>query len=136
MSWLIAVILTLAIARMTLIAVKDDIFIPVRELVFKYSPPEAVVTNGRWDKNPDFDETKTVTADISAAGGSTNPANIWKTDLKRAGWFGQVFSCPDCMSPYVATLTLVLWWFFPVAVTFFCAPLAASMVTSLIARRY
>lgn len=127
-DYLIAIILALAIARLTLILVRDDIMIPVRELVFKYSPPEAHQTNERWDKNPDFDETRPA--------GAENPANVFKSDLVRAGWWGQVFSCPDCMGPYVATGTLLGYLLIGEPVLYFCAPFAASMVTSLIARQY
>lgn len=122
------VVLALAIARLTLILVRDDIMLPVRKFVFKHSPPEAHETNERWDKNPDFDETKPI--------GPDNPPTKWTVDLVREGWWGQVFSCPDCMSPYVATGVLVTYYFFPDIVIYPAYVFAASMVSSLIARYY
>lgn len=128
MLFLTAIVLALAIARLTLILVRDDIMIPIREFVFKHSPPEAKVVNGRYDKNPDFDETKPV--------GEGNYPSVWTTDLVRAGWWGQVFSCPDCMGPYVATGVLGLYWWQPEVVFYVACVFAASMVTSLVARQY
>lgn len=100
-------ILIVAISRLTLIAVRDDIFKPVRKLVFKYSPPEDIIRIHIEDP-PD----------------------------RKAGWWGQVFDCPDCMGPYVATLAAAAFYFHPVITSWILLPFAASMITSLIARRY
>lgn len=124
---LLYITISLAIARLTLMIVRDDISLPLRELIFKYSPPEAIVTNGRADKNPDFDETKPVS--------EANPPSIWTQDLKRAGWWGQVVSCPDCCAPYVAAGMLLAYHFVPDIIYIYYI-LAASMVVSLIARKY
>lgn len=127
-SFLIVAILALGIARLTLIIVRDDIFVPIREFVFKHSSPEAKEANGRWDKNPDFDETHVQSVD--------NPANVWTTDLVRAGWWGQVFSCPDCMGVYLSAAVLTSYYYLPTATLYAMMVLAGSMVTSLIARKY
>lgn len=126
-QFLIASILSLGIARLVLVLVQDNICEPLRSLVFRFSKPEAEIV-GRFDKNPRFNELEHVSA--------TNPVNVWVTETKRAGWWGQVFSCPDCMGPYVATAVLVGYHYLPTATTYVMMVLAASMVTSLIARRY
>lgn len=100
---LLYITIALAIARLTLIIVRDDIAEPLRGFVFKHSPPEPDVS-GRVHK--------------------------------KAGWWGQVFSCPDCMGVYVATLVLATFSVWPDQVLLGSYVLAASMVTSLIARRY
>lgn len=127
-EWLVAIFLALGIARLTLIIVRDDITIPIRQFVFKHSPTEAVEVNGRFDKNPEFDETKPVS--------ETNRPTLWTTDLVRAGWWGQVFSCPDCAGVYVAAGTLLGYYLLPTVTLYVMLVLAASMVTSLIARQY
>lgn len=103
------IILLLGISRLVLIAVRDDIFKPIRNFVFKHSPAETTSaysdeTGALYDKKP--------------------------------GWWGQVFDCPDCMGPYVATLVVIAFYFHPVITSWLLLPFAASMTVSLIARKY
>lgn len=104
-------VLLLGISRLVIIAVRDDISKPVRRIVFKYSKPE------------------------NSYKSSPYPSVLPLID-KKAGWWGRVFDCPDCMGPYVATLAVAAFYFHPIITSWTLLPFAASMITSLIARRY
>lgn len=114
--FLVAAILLLGIARLTLILVRDDIAEPLRKLVFRFSPPEGQKYRAGY---------------IDGLG-----KYVGHIDEVKAGWWGQVFSCPDCMGPYVSAATLVGYYYLPTATLYVMMVLAASMMTSLIARRY
>lgn len=54
----------------------------------------------------------------------------------RAGFFGQVISCPDCFGVWAAAGLLGAFYLWPVPVLYFLSVFAVSMVASIIARVY
>lgn len=135
---LIAAILALGIARLTLIIVRDDIFKPVRNFVFMFSPPENSDMDGYYYQNyiestqNERDRKQTIGNGIVGRryihvdGGPHRPAGFW----------GQVISCPDCSGIYIALTVLAAYATLGIAVVHVMSVFATSMVVSLIARRY
>lgn len=139
-EFLVAAILALGIARLTLVIVRDDIFQPIRHLVFLSSPPENDVSRGYYYQNYIL-STKEERSNkrIQLTVGTNIFERRWThTDRvnRKEGWWGQVFSCPDCAGVYVSTATLLGYYYLSTATLYVMMVLAASMLTSLIARRY
>lgn len=146
---LLYIVLVLAIARLTLIIVRDDIFKPIRHIIFLFSPPENDERSGLYYQNyirstkSEKEITRASLRGLTMMAPQTVGSNIFErqftaTDMieRKPGWWGQVFSCPDCCGIYVATAYLTAYNFFPQEILLTAYVLAASMMVSLIARRY
>lgn len=146
---IIYIVLALAIARLTLVIVKDDIFQPIRHIIFLFSPPENNERNDWYYQNyirstkREKELTKASSRGLTMMAQPTVGTNMFErqfiaTDVveRKPGWWGQVFSCPDCCGVYVAAGYLTAYHFFPDVILLTAYVLAASMMVSLIARRY
>jgi hypothetical protein len=124
-----------AAARLTLIMIVDDIFEPVRHRLFMFSPPYNNETLGWTYQN--WHKTKDINSNVIRKIGFTT-FRLEPTILRRAGFFGRLFSCVDCLGVWVAAImvgALALADGHPGIVLIY-SMLAASMIVSLIGRRY
>lgn len=125
------IVLPLAIARLTLIIVRDDVTLHLRRLLWAYSPSDQPHV-AYWKATKD-EKIRGLTV------GRKFPLNRYievEQDGNSPGFWGQVISCPDCCGVWVAAFVLATFLLWPEPVLLGSYVLAASMITSLIARKY
>lgn len=140
MTILLYISIALAIARLTLIIIRDDIFQPIRHIIFLSFPPENSDRMGYYYQNY-LRSTKEERNHprLTLTVGKNWFERRWISDeapIRNASFIGKLLSCPDCLGVWVATGYLLTYHYLPVAVIYISYVLAASMITSLIARRY
>lgn len=116
-------VLALAAGRVSYSLTNDTIFRPLRELIWKVSAPEtATDIEGRpwrmlWP----------------VPGGEPL---FTPNELRPIGWLGELASCPDCMSFYVAFLAITAYILYPIETVSFLSVFALWGMANLFARRF
>lgn len=134
------IVLALAVARLTLIAVKDDIFEPIRESIWYISPPENDDATGRYYQCYRRATSAERITQRRDGLGIIAARYYWDVsvprNLRKPGFWGRVISCPDCLGVWVAAVVATAYILEPRLTFIVALPFSLSMVTSLVARRY
>lgn len=134
------IVLALAVARLTLLAVKDDIFEPVRESIWYISPPENDDATGRYYQCYRRATRSERLMQRSDGLGIIAARYYWDVSmprkLRKPGFWGRAISCPDCLGVWVAAAVATAYTIEPRLTLIVALPFCLSMATSLVARRY
>lgn len=130
------IVVGLAVARLTLILVRDDIAEPLRKLIFLASPPENSERDGHyyqsWHRLRDQSVRSNVKRDILGR----RYVYQQKAAERPPGFIGRALSCPDCSSVWIAFVAVVAYYNWPVQTFWLSLPFALALITSMAARRY
>lgn len=131
-----AVIIALAVARLTILATRDGITEPFRHAIFLWSPPENDRRKG-WAYQNLIRTTPKERKDARRNGQSRRESRWVAVDheIRKAGHVGSLVSCPDCVGVWIGVGVWLAWREWPTSVEAGAVPLAFAMVASWIARR-
>lgn len=124
-------IVGLGAARLTLIFTSDVIMESLRDKLFLLSPPE---------DNADLGRNYQMFSRVNTPNGPSRKVLWMKYEFsphtyRKAGFFGSLFSCPDCLGVWIGFMSVALVYYIPVLIYFYIA-LSVSMIISLISRKY
>jgi len=115
------VLLALACARVTILITRDDIFKPLRNWIFLFSPPENDDRLGYYYQNL-----------------HRVPRRLrwrWDEDERKPGFIGEALSCPDCTGVWVGAILVFSYVLYEEQTITFSLVMALAMVASWIARK-
>lgn len=118
-----AVVIALAVYRITRLVTDDTILEPIRERVLARFP--AYDTEYADDPGVESPTNAYGRALFESAPGRYFPVE--------ASWFGTLISCSWCASVWVAALVTAAWYWLPTATWWVALPLAFSAIAALIA---